>query len=957
MTDFTAALAALPAALRPAVAAHWEAFTAAAAPPPAARLAELARVWAGSGFVAESCTRSPELLAGLLGSGDLDRAYAAGELRARLAAQAAGAADEAALMAALRRARRREMVRIAWRDLAGHATLAETLGDLTDLADAAVDLALERAHAWEAERCGEPRGADGTPQRLVVLGMGKLGGRELNFSSDIDLIFAYPENGETDGRRCIDNQSFFTRVGQRLIRLLDAPTGDGFVFRVDMRLRPFGDSGPLVASFNAFETYYQTQGREWERYAMIKARAMAGDLAAGERLLAALRPFVFRRYLDFGAFESLRGMKALIARQVERKGLRHNVKLGPGGIREVEFIGQAFQLIYGGREPGLRVRGILAVLDYLRDTERLPAYAVARLENAYGFLRRVENRLQAWADGQTHDLPEEATGRLRLAFAMGFADWEAFSAEYRERTRFVAGQFEQVFAAPQAEDAPSAPGRETTGAWASADADEARASLAGQGFDDPERAVAALARLRASFAYRSMRAEGQERLDRLMPLLLGAAAAVAQPAQALERIVRLLEPILRRSVYLALLIENPLALSQLVKLCAASEWIAEHLARYPLLLDELLDPSDLYAPLDRQQLRAELERLLAHVPAGDQEALLDALRHFKHSCVLRVAAADVSDVLPLMVVSDHLTDIAEVVLKKCVALAWNDLVARHGTPRCVDAGEARAAAFAVIAYGKLGGIELGYGSDLDLVFLHDSRGEAQETDGARALDNPSFFSKLASRIIHMLTAHTAGGALYEVDTRLRPSGRSGLLVASLDGYAEYERREAWTWEHQALVRARAVVGPAALVERFQALRQEILGRRRDPQALRREVREMRERMRQELGAHESGMFDLKQDRGGIADIEFMVQYLVLAHAADEPILARYTDNVRQLAALEATGLLSSWSAGLLRDTYRALRKRAHYLRLQGLPDRVRADEMREHTAAAARLWHALMEVD
>ncbi len=913
-----------------------------------------AHVLAASEFVAESLVREPGLPAAM--AERLGRAQAPGELRGRLEAALEGVAGEDELGLRLRRVRRAEMVRIAWRDLGGLAELSETLEDLTELADACVDAALARLYAWEVARFGTPRDERGEAQRLVVLGMGKLGGRELNYSSDIDLIFAFPERGETDGRRGLANEEFFLRLGQRLIKALDAPTAEGFVFRVDMRLRPFGDSGPLVGSFAAFENYYQTQGREWERYAFIKARAIAGDIAAGERLLAGLRPFVYRRYLDYGAFESLREMKAMIAREVERKGLQRNVKLGPGGIREIEFIGQAFQLSYGGREPALRERSILKVLDELGARARLPDYAVEGLKAAYAFLRRTENRLQAWRDQQTHDLPDEPRAKLRLAFAMSHADWPAFRSALLGHCQFVAAQFEQVFAAPQAEIAAEGQGGELGAVWRhTLSEDAAHAALAAHGYREPARALAALGRLRASFAYRTMRSQGEARLDKLMPLLLGAVGGFDAPERTLERVVRLLEAILRRSVYLALLVESPLALSQLVQLCAASEWISEHLARYPMLLDELLAPSSLYAPLDRAGLAAELDRMLARAPADDAEGVLDALRHFKQINVLRVAAADVTGALPLMIVSDHLSEIAEVLVERCVLLAWRDLGARHGVPHCCDERGAREAAFAVIGYGKLGGIELGYGSDLDLVFLHDSCGDEQETDGAKPLDNASFFARLAQRVIHMLTTATAAGVLYEVDTRLRPSGRSGLLVASLDAFAEYQRSSAWTWEHQALARARAIVGPPSIVERFGAIRLEALSRPREREALRAEVRAMRERMRSELGSREAGRFDIKQDRGGIADIEFMVQYLVLAHTRDEPILARFTDNVRQLAALEATGLLSSWTAGLLRDTYRALRRRVHLAKLQDQPAVVDEGELRAQRAEVARLWCEIME--
>ncbi|MER2603370.1 MAG: bifunctional [glutamate--ammonia ligase]-adenylyl-L-tyrosine phosphorylase/[glutamate--ammonia-ligase] adenylyltransferase [Candidatus Competibacter phosphatis] len=962
MTGIDAELRRLPPGLRPEVGQYWEAFAAAARatslelPTDGLLLRQLVPVWAGSEFVARACIREPALLAELWTSGELARVQASGECRARLERQLAEVVDETQLGVLLRRFRRREMIRIAWRDLAGLASLAETLGDLTDLAEATVDAALERLHAWQSRRFGQPCDADDQAQRLVVLGMGKLGGRELNFSSDIDLIFTFPRQGQTDGARAVANEEFFRRLGQRLIKVLAEPTADGFVFRVDMRLRPFGDSGPLAISFAAFEDYYQNHGRDWERYAMIKARVIAGDREVGERLLAELRPFVYRRYLDYGAFEALRGMKMLIAQEVERKGMQRNIKLGPGGIREIEFIGQAFQLIYGGRDPMLRERGILAVLDHLAVSGRLPVAAVADLKQAYVFLRRVENRLQAWADRQTHDLPDNELAQLRLAHAMGQPDWEVFADELARHARAVSQQFAQVFG-NAATDAGTHQ-EELAVVWGDEPGEEgALQILAEHGFEDPVLAWNRLRALKNGFSYRAMSPRGRERLDVLVPRVLEAAATGPRPAATLERVFNLLEAVARRSVYLALLAEHPQALAQLVKLCAASSWIATHLTRYPLLLDDLLNPATLYAPLDRRQLVSELNQQLARVPAGDAEELLNALRYFKQGSVLRVAAADVSGAMPLMIVSDHLTEIAEVLLCKVLELAWTDLLLRFGPPECVVDGVKREARFAILAYGKLGGIELNYGSDLDLVFLHDSVGGYQVTAGPRQIDNTAFFAKLVQRIIHLLTTRTGAGDLYEVDTRLRPSGRAGLLVSSFEAFAEYQQRQAWTWEHQALARTRAVAGPAALTERFQAIRREVLGRERDPVALRQEVRDMRERMRAELDASTAEIFDLKQGRGGIADIEFMVQYKILANAHRYPDLLTYTDNIRQTDGLERFGILSVADAARLRNAYRSLRRRIHLLKLQEQPARIPADEAREVREGVSRIWRRLMESD
>ncbi len=919
-------------------------------------LQSLPAVWASSPFVARQCLRAPEMLHELADSGDLERPYGDGEFGERLDTALADIADEESLNTALRGFRRREMVRLAWRDLAGWAGLAETLRELSALADACIEGALVRHHRWLHERFGTPRSADGKEVGFYVIGMGKLGGRELNFSSDIDLIFGYAEPGETDGRRRIANEQYFTRLGQKLINTLNARLVGGFVFRVDMRLRPYGDSGPLVMTTDQLETYYESQGREWERYAMVKARVVAGSQAAGAELMQALRPFVYRRYLDFGALESLRDMKEMIEAEVEKRGLEDNIKLGAGGIREVEFLGQAFQLIRGGRERGLQVRGIVPVLEYLGRHNALPGFAVRELLEGYEFLRRCENRLQAMEDKQVHDLPEAPLDRQRLAYSMGYERWDGFAERLADVRRRIHDHFEQVFAAPQAEHGAAVHETPEIGdIWlGDMDAEAAEAVLQANGFERPEDCFKRLLAFREGSHCRALSRNGRERLNRLMPLLLGATATSEHPDDALARVLDLLEAIVRRTTYISLLVEHPMALSQLVKLCAASPWVARHLARYPVLLDELLDPRTLYAPLRRQALAEELRQRLDAHPDDDLEQRMEVLRQFKQANTLRVAAADLSGVTPLMVVSDYLTDIAEVVLAEVLDLAWKYLEGRHGRPHWSVDGERHQASFTIVAYGKLGGLELGYGSDLDLVFLHDSRGEDQQTDGAKPVDNNVFFMRLAQRIIHILGASMAGGVLYEVDTRLRPSGRAGLLATSLDAYVDYQRGQAWTWEHQALVRARPVAGDVALGEAFAAVRRDILGSARDEAALRQDVCAMRQRMLEEKGSRDKDRFDLKQDRGGIADIEFMVQYGVLANAHKAPRLLRYTDNIRLMGELAAAGWLNGMDAENLADAYRTYRARVHRAILQERSPILEADECAEQREVVTGLWRTLM---
>jgi len=912
------------------------------------------QVWASSSYMADTSIQYPEMFLGLLHAGELHRDYRPGEYRARLGLMLDKVRDENRLMIALREFRRREMFRIAWRDLAGWAPLTETLRDLSLLADACVDLALSRLHQWACKRWGIPRTSDGKAQQLVVLGMGKLGAYELNFSSDIDLIFTYPEDGQTRQRKGLSCEEFFTRLGQQLINVINTSTDMGFVFRVDMRLRPYGESGALAVSFASMEEYYQYQGREWERYAMIKARVIAGDFVAGQALMKDLRPFTYRRYLDYSAFESLRDMKDMIARQVLRKGMEENIKLGRGGIREIEFIGQAFQLIRGGREPDLQVRGIIPVLNLLAQKRCLPEYVTRQLLQAYEFLRHSENHLQAYAEQQVHVLPEHEEVQLSLAVSMGFSDWDSFYTALHRHRDIVHSAFEQIMTAPQVSEADSSP-ESLAVVWSGLMDDNASLSLLEKlGYEDASYVLGLIKGLRSSAAYRSRSSVGKARMDQLMPLVLGAAGGSSKPDQCLLRVINLLEAISGRSTYLVLLAENPMALSQVVQLFSQSAWIAEHLVHYPVVLDEFLDPRSLYAPLQKEDLRHELSTQLAHLDHDDLEQQMESLRSFKQSNVLHVAAADLTHAMSLIEVSGHLTEIAEVILEQVLAICTHSLTLKHGEPVCMHGKKQTTPGFIVIGYGKLGGIELGYGSDLDLVFLHNSEGESQKTSGPKVLDNPVFFARLGQRFIHLLNTHTASGILYEVDMRLRPSGASGMLVSGLDAFKRYQLQEAWTWEHQALVRARAIVGDPILIESFNQVRKEVLCQPREPEKLRLDVVDMRERMRTELGSLSKERFHLKQDAGGMADIEFMVQYLILRWASQYPDLVTYSDNLRQLDGLKQRGLLSAAEAEGLFEAYKNYRACGHHQTLTDEPSTVSAEHFIDSRKLVMGLWQRLM---
>jgi glutamate-ammonia-ligase adenylyltransferase len=937
----------------------YEVFEAA----PAAVFESLPRVVAASDFVCDALRRDGGLAKWLINEADLNRALSPGEMAARVAAAVAGVDDLAEFMTALRRQRQREMVRIAWRDLAGAATVPETLSDSSTFADAAIEVAVNFASRDLQRTYGKPRNATGEAQPLIVLGMGKLGGGELNFSSDIDLIFVFPEKGQTDGARSIDNEDYFTRLGRLVIRLLGEPTSEGIVFRVDMRLRPFGDSGPLTVSGAFLDDYLQTHGRDWERYAWIKARAITGGAAYKLIQAESVRPFVYRRYLDFGVFESLREMKGLIEKEVARRDVADHVKLGPGGIREIEFIVQAFQLIRGGQDRRMQTQSLLTVLPLLAGGKLLPARAAQELEAAYLFLRRLENRLQMLADAQTHTIPADMLARERIAAAMGFAGWDACAAELDLHRARVTRAFQEVLFARHEAATAEMPGvNGIAEAWLQgAPVPQFAAALEARGLREPGKAAEMLLEFRGGAVLKRLDAPGRTRLDTLVPRL---AAAVAETAPAaggsqldvLRRVLKVLEAIGSRSAYFALLNENSRVRRKLVELAALGEFLAAQIASHPLLLDELLDESSGGLPPPRAELEREISARLAHMAEDEPERQVETLRQFQRAAIFRVAMADLTGAIPLMRVSDYLTEIAEVIVEQAMKLAWTQITAQFGVPHYQDGDARRAVKICAVGYGKLGGMELGYASDLDLVFLHDSGTEAAETDAAKPVDNQVFFIRFAQRAIHVLTMHSAAGRLYEVDVRLRPSGKGGMLITRIGAFAEYQEKEAWTWEHQALLHARAVAGDTGLRADFERVRLDTLVRCVKRATLRTEVREMRERMRRELSRARpgSGKFDIKQDAGGTADIEFLAQYWALLHAATHPPVAMFSDTIRQLESVASGDLVPQSTVDVLTDAYRKYRERSHHLSLENAEPVVPDGEFRAIRAAVTEIWNTTM---
>ena len=920
-------------------------------------------VFGFSNFIAGSCTHNPVILADLVQSGDLHRKLPPDYYDHKLKKSLFGLfeLEEWKLSSILRKFRLREMIRIAWRDLAGRADLFQTMADLSALAYACIDQALSFLYERACQEYGIPTGHDGSPQHLVVLGMGKLGGGELNFSSDVDLIFAYPAMGQTRGvSEPVSNEEFFVRLCQGLIKTIGSRTSDGIVFRVDMNLRPYGESGPLVMSFDAMEAYYQEQGREWERYAWIKARVVAGDKRAGTQLLERLKPFVYRRYLDFGAFESLRNMKHKISLEVKRKSMSHNIKLGLGGIREIEFFGQIFQLIRGGVAPALQEQSTLKVLKVLARENYIPQKACDELTRAYEFLRNTEHRLQEFSDQQTHEIPEDSVARRRLAASMGFPDAESFARDLEKHRGIVHYHFNQLLGPKDSEHIDDQGEKIESGlqaVWQDIIEDEqGRKVLADAGFENPDRVARLLDDLRDDPETRLLSSHGRNRLDKLMPIMLEVIGRSEQPLVVVSRILDLIKAIERRTNYLALLLENRIAIVHLVKLTAASPWVVSFLARHPVLLDELLDPRTLYLPPEKSDLEEEIRKKFDLISSVDFEAKIQELCIFKQANVLRVAAADVTRAIPLMRTSDHLTEIAETVLNEVVDLSWEHLAQRHGTPECQLDDESIGRGFAVIAYGKLGGFELGYDSDLDLVFLHAGI-QGQTRGGKYPIDNTQFFARLGQRVVHILTAHTAAGMLYQPDMRLRPSGSSGILVSHIQGFKEYQMNKAWTWEHQAIIKARPISGDIQMAKRFEQVRNQVLTRPRIMSKLQEEVVDMRKRMRRELSNHEPELFDLKQDTGGIVDIEFLVQYLVLLNSSEYNELTRWTDNVRLLETLNKTGIIEDPIARLLKEAYLTYRGAVHQLSLQEKPSKVPENKFRSLRKKIEKIWDDFMGIE
>jgi len=863
------------------------------------------------------------------------------------------------LPAALRRLRRRVLLGVIVRDVAGRADLQEVTATMTALAECSVQHAVQLVASDLAAVHGVAADERGLPQDLLVVAMGKGGGGELNVSSDLDLVFVYDGEGTTQppsnpagGLRSIGNQEFFERLGRRLIALLSESTADGFVFRIDMRLRPNGDAGPLVVSCAMLEEYLTRQGREWERFAWIKARVISapvlGDAASFAAQVASLeacvRPFVYRRYLDFNAIGALRELHAKIRRQTRRRARDgsegfHHVKLGGGGIREIEFVAQTFQVIRGGRDASLRSRSTLPTLDAIGALGLLPPDDSRALASAYRFLRRLEHALQYVEDAQTHLIPPDTAAREQVARLLGMAGADQMMMLYEQHSARVAGIFDRIFAA-----------RERLAGAADPGAADLVPRLAALGFDDPasmaERVAALLASPRVAASSEANRA-------RIVHLTLGALPVVVEVALQLQgragiqeifpRWLQLLEVIAGRSTYIALLDEYPQALARVVRLLAAGRWASEYLTRHPILLDELLDER-IASQVPGQDFVsdwvAELESDLLHAD-GDGERLMNLMRDAHHAQVFRLLLADVNGLLQVEALADQLSALADATLDLSLSTLWR----RQRGPG------APAPRMAIVAYGKLGGKELGYASDLDLIFVYDDPDP----------EAPTVYAQLVRRLVSWLSAPTSSGMLFEIDLRLRPNGNAGLMVTSMEAFERYQfnadGRGAWAWEHQALTRARACAGDRELGRRIEQVRRDVLAQPRDLATLATEVLSMRGRM---LQGHpnRSELFDLKHDRGGMVDIEFTVQYLVLAHAHRCPQLLDNLGNIALLRIAAELALIEPELASAAADAYRDYRRLQHGLRLDAEPfARVAHAQVAGHIEVVHRLWRDVFGSD
>jgi glutamate-ammonia-ligase adenylyltransferase len=834
--------------------------------------------------------------------------------------------DEASLNQSLRKLRQYVIANIILRDLNKLADLDEVLVSVTTLAE----ITLIQAHQFHFNSLknihGSPIGLNGEEQHLSIVGMGKLGGEELNVSSDIDLIFTYPEEGETEGKESITNQSFFIKLCKKIISSLNDITEDGFVFRVDMQLRPFGSEGQITCSYQMLEDYYQKYGREWERYAWVKGRVIFGPQIELNKII---NPFVYRRYLDYGALNSMRDLKSQIQNDVNKRGIQENIKLGRGGIRKVEFIVQVYQLIRGGQDKALKLKSLLPTLKILEAKNLLSTEAVKLLSQAYRFLRNLEHRLQYMEDLQTQELPKSDESKLRVAKSMQYDDWNLFYRELEVHRTNVEFYFDEVFKeAIKNEDSPEL--NIAKALWNSTlKLEDAHKFLESLGYKLPSETYQILDGLKHSSRYLHLPESSRQRFDLLMPLILNEVSLISDSHATLVRMISILESICRRASYLAMLTENPSALKILIKLSEAGPWLTQYLIQHPVLIDELLDINHFYTKPDFEEIKVKLQKDLRDAK-DDIEQQMNVMRNIKHATIFKLAALEVIGDVSVENLSDYLTELADMLIEETLDLVWNHMYSEQTDP----------SKFAVIAYGKFGGKEMSYTSDLDIVFIYDDKRDGMAEKYAR----------FAQRINSWLNTYTSSGVLYEIDLALRPDGASGLLVSSIDAFRDYQSKRAWTWEHQAITRARFCAGDKDIGNQFEKIRLDILNTHRDIDQLKKDIVHMREKMLEKHKANHQ-YFDLKQDRGGIIDIEFIVQYFVLAFSDLYKELTQNIGNIGLLNLFSQKNLIEAAKAKKLIDAYRLYRSLQHQLGLEAkLDGKVLFSEVDQYPVEIISIW-------
>jgi glutamate-ammonia-ligase adenylyltransferase len=919
---------------------------------------ELYAVWYASPFIKRVCTSQPKWLHQLLADNELHKNCDANKYRKLLQPIIVTADSVEILQQQLRQQRTAAFARIAWRDLQQYTTVEQTLHELSAFAEVCVQETLQWCFQWLQLRPHANEFIKTLQQNIVIFALGKLGGGELNFSSDIDIVIAYSDDNQFTQDESAKAIEFYLKVVQLFIKVLSEQTQDGFVFRVDTRLRPFGESGALVPSFLSIDLYFQTHGRDWERYAWMKARAIAGDVQHGEEFLQEITPFIYRRYLDYGAMQSLREMKALIDVKARQDSAKENLKIGFGGIREIEFIAQMFQLIYGGKDSSLRIRSTLKALQQLEKQGLLTEDWVSDLKTAYIFLRKAENVLQLRDDQQTHTLPIVEEQRSHYAFSIGMQHWQTFYAEYKKQINIVNNLYQSLLEADGEAKQDELNDNEFRKIWLQIDDAEYCLNVLNKHFAESAQLIYEhLNNFSQSSRVKKLVPIARTRLDRLMPIFLHQLQGIEEPLAVFDRFLNILKKIVQRSTYISLLIENKNKLSSIFMLIQASPWVSQYLAMYPLLLDEVLRMDKTYKPPSMDEMNQQLVASLASAEMGLEE-YMGSLREFKHSQVIQIAAADVVENYPIMKVSDHLSWLAETCLRSALEYAYRELVEKYGKPKSVLDNQAYTPEVLIIEYGKLGGLELGYGSDLDIVFLHNSEGSFCETSGIEKgvgkIHNEVFFTRLVQRTIHILTTVMAGGRVFEIDLRLRPHGESGPVISSISAYENYLMNDAWMWELQALVRARAVTASKKMHEKFESIRRKVLSQARNKNDVQAAIIEMRNKMLSANEKKSSDEFNIKKDEGGVIDIEFIVQFLVLSYSERYPQICEHTDNIRILDACAEVSLLGQKNAEELKQIYLKYRKHLHQLSLKLLPDIVDSKVFSKERSVVQNYWASLL---